>query len=136
MFFVGMLCTPLKAAEHPVSATSNIIEYQQKDPQLVISKTDPKKNKTYKPPKIEGNAAAALILSFLSIIFLAIYPPLGFLSILVAIVCIVRSRIKIKNETKERWRGRKFTTFSIILLALLLGILAALLGSGNLQRFF
>lgn len=135
MLFLGVLCAPMQAAEHPVTASTKIIEYSQTEKQVV---TDPvqKSNKTYTPPKIEGNAAAALILSFLSIIFLAIYPPLGMLSILVAIVCIIRSKIRIKKEPKERWRGRKFTTFSIILLALLLGILGALLGSGTLQRFF
>ncbi len=135
MLFIGIFCIPIQAAEHPVPASTKIIEYHQAEKQAV-TKAVQKPNKTYTPPKIEGNAAAALILSFLSIIFLAIHPPLGLLSILVAIICIIRSRIRIKKEPKERWRGRKFTTFSIILLAILLGILGALLGSGTLQRFF
>lgn len=135
MLLIGVLYTPMQAAEHPVTNTTKIIEYSQAEKQAVTDAVQ-KPSKTYKPPKIEGNAAAALILSFLSIIFLAIYPPLGILSILVAIVCIIRSRIRIKKEPKERWRGRKFTTFSIILLAILLGILGALLGSGTLQGFF
>jgi len=130
-----VLSTPLSAIERPTDKTSTLIEYQDST-RVASEKTIQEPNREYRPPKIEGNAVAALILAFLSILFLAIYPPLGILSILVAIVCIIRSRIKISKEPNEKWRGRKFTTFAIILIGLLLGILGALIGSGTLQEYF